>query len=44
LMPVKSGIKIRGDARRILPIDILGKHYVVTTVNDGNLQLFELLK
>jgi len=44
LMPEKSGLKIKGDARRILPIAISGKHYVVAAVNDGNLQLFELLK
>lgn len=44
LMPVISGLVIKGDARRILPIDVLGKHYVVTAVNDGNLQIFELLK
>jgi hypothetical protein len=44
LMPVKSGLKIIGDARRILPINVLGKHYVVAAVNDGNLQIFELLK
>ena len=44
LMPVISGLKIKGDARRILPIDVLGKHYLVAAINDGNLQIFELLK
>jgi hypothetical protein len=44
LMPMNSGLKIKGDARRILPIDVLGKHYLVAAVNDGNLQVFELLK
>jgi hypothetical protein len=44
LMPVKSGLKIEGDARRILPIEVSGKHYLVAAVNDGNLQIFELLK
>jgi enediyne biosynthesis protein E4 len=44
LMPVKSGLIIKGDARKILPITVLGKHYVVAAINDENLQIFELLK
>jgi hypothetical protein len=44
LMPVISGLIIKGDARRIIPIDVSGKHYLVASVNDGNLQIFELLK
>jgi hypothetical protein len=44
LMPVESGLKVTGDARRILPITVLGKHYLVAAVNDGNLQVFRLLK
>jgi hypothetical protein len=44
LMPVKSGLKVKGDARKILPVAIKGKHYLVAAVNDGNLQTFELLK
>jgi hypothetical protein len=44
LMPVKSGLKIKGDARRILTIDVMGKHYLVAAINDDNLQVFELLK
>jgi len=44
LMPVESGLEIKGDARKILPIMILGKHYLVTAVNDGNLQILQILK
>jgi hypothetical protein len=44
LMPVISGLKIKGDARKILPIDVSGKHYLVASVNDGNLQIFKLLE
>ncbi len=44
LMPAESGLVIKGDARRILPIDVSGKQYAVSAVNDGNLQVFELLK
>jgi hypothetical protein len=44
LMPVKSGLKIIGDARKIIPIDISGKHYIVAAVNNGDLQIFKLLK
>jgi len=44
LMPMKSGLIIKGDARRILPIDVLGIHYLVAAINNENLQIFELLK
>jgi hypothetical protein len=44
LMPVESGLKITGDARKILHIEVFGKHYVVAAVNDGDLQIFKLLK
>lgn len=44
LMPVKSGLVISGDARKIVPIDIKGKHYIVAAVNNGDLQVFQLLK
>jgi hypothetical protein len=44
LMPVESGLKIIGDARKMLPIKISGKYYIVAAVNDGNLQIFKLLK
>ena len=44
LMPVKSGLKISGDARKILPVDIAGKHYLVAAVNNGDLQIFQFLK
>jgi hypothetical protein len=44
LMPVISGLIIKGDSRRILPIDVSGKHYVVVGVNNGDLQIFELVK
>ena len=44
LMPVKSGLIIKGDARRIIPVDVSGKQYLVTAVNNGDLQIFKLLK
>jgi len=44
LMPLASGLKIIGDARKIVPIDINGKHYLVAAVNNGDLQIFQLLK
>ncbi len=44
LMPVASGLKIIGDARRIVPIVINGKHYLVVAVNSGDLQVFQLLR
>ena len=44
LMPAKSGLKIIGDSRKIALIDIAGKNYLVAAINDGNLQIFQLLK
>lgn len=44
LMPSQSGLKIIGDARKIVPIDIAGKHYIIAAVNNGELQVFRLLK
>jgi hypothetical protein len=44
LMPVESGLKIIGDARRIHLIKVLGKQYLVAVVNDGDLQIFRSLK
>ena len=44
LMPAVSGLKIVGDARRIVQIDIKGKHYLVAAVNNGDMQVFQLLK
>ena len=41
LMPVKSGFIVKGDARRIAPVTINGKQYIVVTVNNGNLHLFK---
>ena len=41
LMPVESGLRINGDARRIHPIEVSGKQYLVALVNDGSLQVFQ---
>jgi hypothetical protein len=43
-MPVESGLKIVGDARKIVQIDIKGKPYLVAAVNNGDLQIFQFLK
>jgi len=42
LYPSVSGLKIDGDARRIVTVEISGKPYLVAAVNNGNLQVFEL--
>jgi len=44
LMPVESGFKIAGDGRKIISIDINGKHYLVSAVNNGDMQIFQILK
>jgi enediyne biosynthesis protein E4 len=42
LMPVKSGFIVKGDSRRIVPVTINNKQYILVTANNGNLQLFKL--
>ncbi len=44
LMPLESGYIAKGDGRRILPVEVSGKKYIVTAVNNGELQVFKLLK
>ncbi len=44
LMPVKSGFIVKGDSRRIVPVRINGKQDVVITVNNGDLQIFNLTR
>jgi len=39
MMPSESGLRINGDARKILPIEIMGKQYLVCAVNNGYLQV-----
>ena len=41
LMPVESGLRINGDARKIQSIKILGKHFLIAAVNNGYLQIFQ---
>jgi hypothetical protein len=41
LMPSASGLIIKGDARRIIKIEIAGKQYLVAAINDEALQVFE---
>ena len=43
LMPVKSGLLIEGDARKVRHIRISGEQYIVTAVNNGDLQVFKVL-
>jgi enediyne biosynthesis protein E4 len=43
LMPVISGLKITGDSRKILSVNVKGKHYLLAAVNNGDLQVFEIL-
>jgi hypothetical protein len=44
LLPVKSGLRIIGDTRRIVRIKINGNQYIVAVVNNGDLQIFKLLR
>jgi hypothetical protein len=44
LMPPESGFKVMGDARKILPIEVMGKQYFIVAINDRDLQIFECLR
>ncbi|HJZ39996.1 MAG TPA: hypothetical protein VJ203_06500 [Bacteroidales bacterium] len=43
-MPVESGLSIKGDARKIILIEVSGKQYLIAAVNDGEIQVFRLLR
>lgn len=42
LLPSESGLKIKGDARKIVTLKVLGKQYIIAAVNNGEIQIFEL--
>jgi hypothetical protein len=42
LMPIESGLKIYGDARKLRQVVVSGKNYIVVAVNNGELQTFRL--
>lgn len=44
LMPAESGLKIRGDTRKLVQISVLGKLYLIAAINDSDLQIFEIKK
>jgi hypothetical protein len=44
MMPVESGLAIKGDARKIRLITIKGKQFLIAAVNNGELQIFQLSK
>ena len=43
-LPTESGLSIKGDARKIITIEVSGKQYLVAAVNDRELQVFRLLR
>ncbi len=43
-MPEISGLTIKGDARKIVSVEVKGKQYLVVAVNNSDLQLFEIIK
>jgi hypothetical protein len=44
LMPVESGLIIKGDARKILQFTVSGKQYIAVSINNGELNLFSISK
>ena len=44
LMPAQSGFMVKGDSRKVLPITVSGKKYLIVGVNDAELQLFKIMK
>ena len=41
LFPSESGLKIKGDTRRIITIEVSGKQYLIAAINNDALQVFE---
>ncbi len=44
LMPMESGLKIPGDARKIRSIEVNGKHFLLIAINNGDLQIVHVQK
>nr|MCU0363860.1 FG-GAP-like repeat-containing protein [Bacteroidales bacterium] len=42
LMPAESGLEIKGDSRRMLTVNIKGKQYIAVSLNNSDMQIFEL--
>jgi hypothetical protein len=42
LTPVQSGLKVKGDSRKIIGIQIAGKRHLVIGVNNSELQTFQV--
>ncbi len=42
--PSVSGFAVDGDARRVVPIVVAGKQYILAGVNNGDLNIFECLR
>lgn len=42
LLPLESGLKIKGDARKILYVKISGNQYITAAINNGELQIFQI--
>lgn len=42
IMPVESGLKIEGDARKLLTIKISGEEYLIAAINNSNLGIFRI--
>ncbi len=41
--PSETGFAVNGDARRVVPITVAGKQYIIAGVNNGDLNIFECL-
>lgn len=44
MMPSESGLIIKGDARKIIPMKIGGKHHIISGVNNSDIVVFKTVK
>lgn len=44
LYPAETGLYLKGDSRKIAPITISGKPYLLSSTNNGELRVFQCLK
>lgn len=42
IMPVESGFRVIGDARKLRTIEISGRQFIVVGINNSNLQIFKI--
>jgi hypothetical protein len=41
LLPLASGFRINGDSRKLVPIVVKGRHFIIAAINNSSLQIYK---